>query len=60
MSDDSLEHRETLVMKYLTDAKADVDQANNFDDLICEALGIDKNENPPDFIYDALLMGCGQ
>lgn len=60
MNEKTLEDREAIVMMYLTDAKANAEEADNFDNVICDALGIDKSEYPPDFIYDAIIMGCGQ
>ena len=62
---DALYHRETLVMLYLTDTKAGLDIENGadrcvtFDKLVCEALGIDVESHPPDYIFDALVSGCG-
>ena len=63
--EDALYHRETLVMLYLTDTKAGLDVENGadrcvtFDKLVCEALGIDVENHPSDYIFDALVSGCG-
>ncbi len=41
------------------DIKNGADRCVTFDNLVCEALGIDVESHPPDYIFDALVSGCG-
>ena len=51
------QHREKLVIAFLRACGDDVEKAKAFDKLICDALGIDGEKEPPEFLADAWLLG---
>lgn len=46
--------RENIVLQALTLDKNDLKQVEDFDKIVCNALGLDAEEEPPNFIFDAL------
>lgn len=44
------EHRERIVLKAIDASNISIKDAEHLDALVCDALGLDPNENPPDFI----------
>ena len=46
--------RENIVLRALQIDRNDMQAVEDFDDLVCNALGINTEENPPNFIFDAL------
>lgn len=51
---DIKEVREELVLKAMFLKQSDPEDIDAFDRMVCDALGIDQEENPPHFIFDAL------
>lgn len=51
------QHREKLVITFLRACGDDIEKAKAFDRLICDALGIDAEREPPEFLADAWLLG---
>ncbi len=52
--DNRLEIRESLMLKAMFMDQSDMKAVDALDTALCEALGIDKDDNPPHFIFDSL------
>lgn len=49
--------REHIIGVYLKDVGYDAEKAEEFDAILCDALGIDAGKYPPLFIADLVLLG---
>lgn len=52
--EEKLEAREAIVLRAMFLKQSDPDELDTFDAMVCKALGIDKEADPPHFIFDAL------
>lgn len=55
--EEKLEAREQITLRAMFLDQSDPEAIDRFDEMLCAAIGIDKDENPPHFIFDALASG---